>query len=150
MISPDVAGAEDATAVVLIPEIVRRGFQVLLADEVSAAIPATRHERFPDERSTQRNGYRERVLPTQVSDLSRFSLENQLKAAGNEPLQPPRGCLRGKSRPKAALLLSVTAPAAIAQGSLRLARLFRSRPKLFDCVLLSLGAACLSTLNFYI
>ena len=54
----------------LIPEIVRRGFQDLLEAEVSAAIGATRHERCPDERTTHRNGYRQRLLTTQVGDLS--------------------------------------------------------------------------------
>ena len=53
-----------------IPEIVRRGFQVLLEAEVSAAIGATRHERCPDERSTHPNGYRQRLLTTQVGDLT--------------------------------------------------------------------------------
>ena len=51
-------------------EIVRRGFQDLLEAEVSAAIGAQLHERRPDERSTNRNGYLERVLTTQVGDLS--------------------------------------------------------------------------------
>ena len=62
----------------LIPEIVRRGFQDLLEavgeafseGVVSAAIGATRHERCPDERSTHRNGYRQRLLTTQVGDIS--------------------------------------------------------------------------------
>ena len=48
----------------------RWGFQDLLEAEVSAAIGATRHERCPDERSTHRNGYRQRLLTTQVGDLS--------------------------------------------------------------------------------
>ena len=61
---------EGTTAGALIPEIVRRGFQDLLEAEVSAAIGAQLHERRPDERSTHRNGYRERVLTTQVGDLS--------------------------------------------------------------------------------
>ena len=61
---------EGTTAGALIPEIVRRGFQDLLEAEVSAAIGATRHERCPDERSTHRNGYRQRLLTTQVGDLS--------------------------------------------------------------------------------
>jgi transposase-like protein len=62
----------------LIPEIVRRDFQDLLEavgdafskGVVSAAIGATRHERCPDERSTQRNGYRQRLLTTQAGDIS--------------------------------------------------------------------------------
>jgi transposase-like protein len=53
-----------------IPEIVRRGLQDLLEAGVSAAIGAQRHQRCPEERSTHRNGYRERVLTTQVSDLT--------------------------------------------------------------------------------
>ena len=61
---------EGTTAGALIPEIVRRGFQDLLEAEVSAAIGAQLHERRPDERATHRNGYRERVLTTQVGDLS--------------------------------------------------------------------------------
>ncbi len=61
---------EGATAGALIPEIMRRGFQGLLEAEVSAAIGAQRYERCPEERSTHRNGYRERVLTTQVGDLS--------------------------------------------------------------------------------
>jgi len=60
---------EGTTAGALIPEIVRRGFQDLLEAEVSAAIGATRHERCPDERTTHRNGYRQRLLTTQVGDL---------------------------------------------------------------------------------
>lgn len=54
----------------LIPEIVRRGFQDLLEAEDSAAIGATRHERCPDERSTHLSGYRQRLLTTQVGDLT--------------------------------------------------------------------------------
>jgi hypothetical protein len=61
---------EGTTAGALIPEIVRRGFQDLLEAEVSAAIGAQLHERRPDERATHRNGYRERVLTTQVGDLT--------------------------------------------------------------------------------
>jgi putative transposase len=61
---------EVTTAGALIPEIVRRGFQDLLEAEVSAAIGAQLNERRPDERSTHRNGYRERVLTTQVGDLT--------------------------------------------------------------------------------
>lgn len=54
----------------LIPEIVRRGFQDLLEAEVSALTGAQLHERCPDQRSTHRNGYRQRLLTTQVGDLS--------------------------------------------------------------------------------
>jgi len=61
---------EGTTAGALIPEIVRRGFQDLLEAEVSAAIGAQLHERRPDDRATHRNGYRERVLTTQVGDLT--------------------------------------------------------------------------------
>jgi putative transposase len=61
---------EGTTAGALIPEIVRRGFQNLLEAEVSARTGAKLHERCPDQRSTHRNGYRERVLTTQVGDLT--------------------------------------------------------------------------------
>ena len=61
---------EGTTTGALIPEILRHGFQGLLEVEVSAAIGATRHERCPDERSTHRNGYRQRLLTTQVGNLS--------------------------------------------------------------------------------
>ena len=61
---------EGTNAGALIPEIVRRGFQELLEAEVSAAIGAQLHERRPDERATHRNSYRERLLTTQVGDLS--------------------------------------------------------------------------------
>lgn len=53
-----------------IPEIVRRGFKDLLEAEVSALTGAQLHERCPDQRSTHRNGYRQRLLTTQVGDLS--------------------------------------------------------------------------------
>ncbi len=61
---------EGTTAGALIPEIVRRGFHDLLEAEVSALTGAQLHERCPDQRSTHRNGYRERVLTTQVGDLT--------------------------------------------------------------------------------
>ena len=69
---------EGTTAGALIPEIVRRGFQDLLEavgeafseGVVSAAIGATRHEWCPDEHSTHRNGYCQRLLTTQVGDNS--------------------------------------------------------------------------------
>ena len=61
---------EGTTAGALIPEIVRRGFQDLLEAEVSAFTGAQLHERCPDQRSTHRNGYRERLLTTQVGDLT--------------------------------------------------------------------------------
>jgi transposase-like protein len=40
------------------------------AAEVSALTGAQLHERCPDQRSTHRNGYRERLLTTQVGDLT--------------------------------------------------------------------------------
>jgi putative transposase len=61
---------EGTTAGALIPEIVRRGFQDLLEAEVSALTGAQLHERCPDQRTTHRNGYRERMLTTQVGDLT--------------------------------------------------------------------------------
>ena len=61
---------EVTTAVALIPEIVRRGFQDMLEAEDSAAIGAQLHERRPDERTTHRNSDRERVLTTKVGDLT--------------------------------------------------------------------------------
>jgi putative transposase len=61
---------EGTTAGALIPEIVRRGFQDLLEAEVSALTGAQLHERCPEQRSTHRNGYRERLLTTQVGDLT--------------------------------------------------------------------------------
>jgi putative transposase len=61
---------EGTTAGALIPEIVRRGFQDLLEAEVSALTGAQLHERCPDQRSTHRNGYRERLLTTHVGDLT--------------------------------------------------------------------------------
>jgi transposase-like protein len=61
---------EGTTAGALIPAIVRRGFQELLEAEVSALTGAQLHERCPDQRSTHRNGYRQRVLTTQVGDLT--------------------------------------------------------------------------------
>jgi putative transposase len=61
---------EGTSAGALIPEIVRRGFQDLLEAEVSALTGAQLHERCPDQRSTHRNGYRRRLLTTQVGDLT--------------------------------------------------------------------------------
>jgi putative transposase len=61
---------EGTTAGALIPEIVRWGFQDLLEAGVSADVGAQLHQRCPDERATHRNGYRERVLTTQVGDLT--------------------------------------------------------------------------------
>ena len=51
---------EGTTAGVLIPEIVRRGFQDLLEAKVSATIGTQRHKRCPEKRATHRNGYRKR------------------------------------------------------------------------------------------
>ena len=59
---------EGTTAGALIPEIVRRGFQDLLEAEVSAAIGAQLHERRPEERSTHRNGNRQRDAGETVVD----------------------------------------------------------------------------------
>jgi transposase-like protein len=61
---------EGTTAGALIPEIVRRGFQALLEAGLSDAVGAQLHQRCHDERVTHRNGYRERVLTTQVGDLT--------------------------------------------------------------------------------
>jgi putative transposase len=61
---------EGTPAGALIPEIVRRGFQGLLEAEVSSVIGAQRPEHCPEERAPHRNGSRERLLTTQVGDLS--------------------------------------------------------------------------------
>jgi putative transposase len=61
---------QGTNACALIPEIVRRGFQDLLEAEVSALTGAQLHECCPDQRSTHRNSCRERVLTTQVGDLT--------------------------------------------------------------------------------
>jgi putative transposase len=61
---------EGTTAGALIHEIVRRGLQKLLEAEVSALTGAKLHERCHDQRSTHRNGYRRRLLTTQVGDLT--------------------------------------------------------------------------------
>ena len=58
------------TADALIPEIVRRGFQYLVEAEVTALTGTQLHERWPDQRCTHRNGYGERVLTTEVGDLT--------------------------------------------------------------------------------
>ncbi|QNI64741.1 transposase [Synechococcus sp. A15-44] len=49
----------------LIPELVRHGLQQLIELEVAAVLAADRHERS-EERPGYRNGYRPRVLTTQV------------------------------------------------------------------------------------
>jgi putative transposase len=61
---------EGTTAGALIHEIVRRGFQELLEAELSALTGTKLHERCPDQRFTHRNGYRRRLLTTQVGDLT--------------------------------------------------------------------------------
>ena len=48
----------------------RRGFQDLLEAGVTAAVCAQLHQRCPDDRATHRNGYRERLLTTQMGDIS--------------------------------------------------------------------------------
>lgn len=89
---------EGSTAGALISEIVRRGYQDLLEAEFSAAIGATRHERCPDKRTTHRNGYRQRLLTTQVGDLSlaipklrqgSFPRTGSSRAAGSTRPSPP-------------------------------------------------------------
>ena len=52
----------------LIPELVRHGLQQLIELEVAAVLGADRHERSED-RLGYRNGYRPRVLTTQVGDI---------------------------------------------------------------------------------
>jgi putative transposase len=76
---------------------VRRGFQDLLEAEVSAAIGAQLHERRPYERTTHRNGYRERVLTTQVGDLT-LAIP-KLRRAASSPTGSSRGA--GSTRPSA-------------------------------------------------
>jgi len=71
------------TAGALIPEIVRRGFQELLEAGVSSLTAARLHERCPDQRSTHRNGYRRRLLTTQVGDLTvAIPLDRRTSACG--------------------------------------------------------------------
>ena len=75
---------EGTTAGALIPEIVRRGLQELLEAEVSALTGAKLHERCPDQRFTHRNGYRRRLLTTQVGDLTlAIPLDRRSSACGN-------------------------------------------------------------------
>jgi putative transposase len=52
----------------LIPELVRHGLQQLIELEVAAVLGAERHERS-DDRLGYRNGYRPRLLTTQVGDI---------------------------------------------------------------------------------
>ena len=57
-----------STAGELIPELVRHGLQQLIELEVAAVLGADRHERS-EERVGYRNGYRPRLLTTQVGDI---------------------------------------------------------------------------------
>lgn len=59
---------DGSTAGELIPEIVRHGLQQLIELEVAAVFGAERHERS-DDRLSYRNGYRPRLLTTQVGDI---------------------------------------------------------------------------------
>ena len=95
---------EGTTAGALIPKIVRRGFQELLEAEVSALTGAQLHERCPDQRATHSNGYRERVLTTQVGDLTlAIPLDRRSSACGNSgrAASSPTGWSRvaGSTRP---------------------------------------------------
>ena len=83
---------EGTTAGALIPEIVRRGFQELLEAGVSSLTDAQLHERCPDQRSIHRNGFRRRLLTTQVGDLTQGSLEVT-------QLPVPEGVLASRARP---------------------------------------------------
>ena len=59
---------DGSTAGELIPELVRHGLQQLIELEVAAVLGAERHERS-EERVGYRNGYRPRLLTTQVGDI---------------------------------------------------------------------------------
>ena len=59
---------DGSTAGELIPELVRHGLQQLIELEVAAVLGAERYERSED-RLGHRNGYRPRVLTTQVGDI---------------------------------------------------------------------------------
>ncbi|MBM5801539.1 MAG: IS256 family transposase [Cyanobacteria bacterium K_DeepCast_35m_m2_023] len=59
---------DGSTAGELIPELVRHGLQQLIELEVAAVLGAERHERSED-RVGYRNGYRPRLLTTQVGDI---------------------------------------------------------------------------------
>jgi len=59
---------DGSTAGELIPELVRHGLQQLIELEVAAVLGADRHERS-EERLGYRNGYRPRLLTTQVGDI---------------------------------------------------------------------------------
>jgi putative transposase len=59
---------DGSTAGELIPELLRHGLQQLIELEVAAVLGADRHERSED-RLGYRNGYRPRLLTTQVGDI---------------------------------------------------------------------------------
>ena len=59
---------DGSTAGEPIPELVRHGLQQLIELEVAAVLGADRHERSED-RLGYRNGYRPRLLTTQVGDI---------------------------------------------------------------------------------
>ncbi|MCS5706444.1 IS256 family transposase [Synechococcus sp. FGCU-3] len=59
---------DGSTAGELIPELVRHGLQQLIELEVAAVLGAERYERS-EERLGHRNGYRPRLLTTQVGDI---------------------------------------------------------------------------------
>ena len=59
---------DGSTAGELIPELVRHGLQQLIELEVAAVLGADRYERS-EERLGHRNGYRPRMLTTQVGDI---------------------------------------------------------------------------------
>jgi len=59
---------DGSTAGELIPELVRHGLQQLIELEVAAVLGADRHERS-EYRVGYRNGYRPRLLTTQVGDI---------------------------------------------------------------------------------
>ena len=60
---------DGSTAGELIPELVRHGLQQLIELEVTAVLGADRHERS-EERVGYRNGYRPRLLTSQVGDIN--------------------------------------------------------------------------------
>jgi transposase-like protein len=64
--APELASLLDgSSAGELIPELARHGLQQLIQLEVAAFLGADRHERT-EERLGYRNGYRRRLLTTQV------------------------------------------------------------------------------------
>ena len=69
----------------------RRGLQALLEAEVSALTGAQLHERCPDQRSPpHRNGYRERVLTTQVATSKCPETAEKWVTEDGEPRPRPR------------------------------------------------------------